>query len=381
VTARSGSALGTALVGLGFSAVVVGVVSALVPELPPLAVVGGDGVAYDAMARHPLHAVAAYPAAARLGTPLLVALMPVSVAHGFLVVGLAALLVSGALVALIAREVGLPLLHRGTTAALVAGSYIGVLTTYNRYYVDAPLLACVALALLLALRGSWAWFVCAALLTVFVKEMGVTLVVLPYLLRRAPGRWLDRRALRDSLLLAAPVVVAFVLLETVAPHVAAAGHTGRLAGIDPTGIFIRGFVVSTLNPIAALFGGITLAWPLGLVRSPSPLKRAHVWMLVAAPVLVLGSWERTLGPFLPFVVPAALFALRDAPWARTVLFALGSLAATAVAGSETIGNGATTVSHKLLLVAPGLLLAAAMLVPEYAAATRPAVRARASRAP
>jgi hypothetical protein len=95
------------------------------------------------------------------------------------------------------------------------------------------------------------------------------------------------------------------------------------------------------------------------------LKRAHLWPAIAAPILAFGWWERTLGPLLPFVVPAALFALRRASWQRTTLFVAGSLWITAVVGSLTVGGTATTIAHKLALVSPGLLLAAATLVPEY----------------
>ena len=365
-----GRARRAALTGLGAppAAVVRRARGARPVALPPLALTGGDGVSYDAMARHPLHAVAAYPAAARLAEPLLVSALPVSVAHGFLIVGVVSLILAGMVVGLIAHHVGLPPVLVAAASALVAGSYIGVFTAYDRYYVDAPLLLGVAVTLLCALHRRRVAFLCAALLTVFVKEIGVTLVVLPYLMWREPGRLLDRRALRTAILLAVPVVVAFVLLQSATPHLPPP-HS-RLTGVNPLHIFVRGVIVTTLNPIVALFGAVTLAWPLGFRRSPAALKRAHIWLLVAGPFLVLGSWERTLGPFLPFVVPAALFALRDATAVRAALFTLGSLAATAVAGSQTIGDGTTTVAHKLLLVSPGLLVAAAVLTPEYMRAIR-----------
>ena len=112
-----------------------------------------------------------------------------------------------------------------------------------------------------------------------------------------------------------------------------------------------------VNPIVALFGAASILWPIGLWLGPEALRRAHVWALLAAPVLVLGSWERTLGVFLPLAVPAALYVLRGVRAEVLALFVAGSFWTTGIAGAMTIGDDGTTAAFKLALVAPGFVVA------------------------
>jgi hypothetical protein len=353
--------LRTALLGAAAAGAALVLAAALVPELPPLALLGGDAVHYDAMAREPLEPVAPPPWAERIGVPLLVAALPGSIETGFLAVAVASMLAAAVLVGLIAHELGLSVRAQVASAALTAGSYVGVHALYNPYYVDPTAVAVVALALLLALRRRWLAFAAVVTAGVLVKEVAATLVVVPYLLERRPGRLLDARAARLALGLAVPVLVCFALVHALAPAAPPPGGADMRTAFADSGIFYRGFLTSAVNPLVSLFGLVLLLWPLGLRRAAGPLRRLHVWALLAAPVLVFGHWERTLAVFLPLALACAFLLLREARPPLFAAFVLGSFWITGVVSALTIGEGETAVATKLALLLPGAIVGVAAL--------------------
>jgi hypothetical protein len=332
----------------------VAVLWALVPPLPPLELLGGDAVHYAAMAETPGEPVAEAPWAQRVLVPLVAWALPFSTETSFLVLSIGSTLAAAVLVAAICRELGLPRRAQVAAAPLTAASYAGVHAVWNPYYVDPATLALVALALLLALRSRWVAFAAVLTVGVLVKEPLATLIVVPALLEplRGVGR---RRALGRAALLALPVLVAFVAVQTLAPALEPVEGDVR-AELLERGVLYRGLLVSAVNPLVALFGLLLLLWPLGLLSAPRSLLRLHVWALLAFPVLALGHWERTLAVFLPLAVPAGLVALRPVAGAPFWTIVAASLWTTGVVGALTIGDGETSVAGKLALLAPGVVV-------------------------
>jgi len=326
----------------------------LVPDLPPLPILGGDGVHYAAMADHPLRAVAPPPWAERIGVPLVAWAMPFHAHTGFLIVAVLSMLAAAALVALVARELGLP--PAGQTAAgfLAVGSYAGVHAVYNPYYVDPTTLALVALALFLALRGRWPAFTIVLVVGVLVKEVLATLVVVPYLLALVDGVGQRRAAFRTAVV-AAPVFATFALVQLLVPALDPVDADTRFFWKED--ILARGFLVSTVGPLIGLFGAVVILWPVGAVRGPARLRALHGWILVALPILVFGHWERTLAVYLPLALTAAFWVLRAAPARVVALFAAGSFWASGIASALTIGPGAASSVEKAGLVLPGMIVA------------------------
>ena len=356
-----GPALAVALAALTLA-----VVAALVPATPPRGKLG-DGDHYALMAEHPFDEVAESPYAQRLGVPLLVAALPFSTKTGFLVVTVVSLLAAAALVALVALELGVPPAGQAAAGTLAAASYIGVHGLYNPYYVDPPTLALTALAILLALRGSCLWFAAVLAVGVTVKEPLATLVVVPFLIGRRSLAWAGA--------LIAPPLVVFAAVHLLAPRLEA-GDDQRLTFVE-MGVLSRGFVTSIANPIVAVFGTAVLLWPIGVVLGPSRLRRLHVWALLTLPILAFGHMERTLGVFLPLALPSAFLALRGARPAVIAAFAAGSWWVTAIVGALTIGEGASSVAEKGVLIAPGLALSLAALAAQrwrYTSSVRSTMR-------
>ena len=329
--------------------------AALVPDLPPLAVLGGDGVHYAAMADHPLEAVSPPPWAERIGVPLVAWALPFHPHTGFLAVAVLSMLAAAALVALVARELGLPTAGQAAAGFLAVGSYAGAHAVYNPYYVDPTTLALVALALLLALRGRWVAFAVVLVVGVLVKEVLATLIVVPYLLGAYDGLGHRRAALRAAAI-AVPVVATFAAAQLLVPATSPVGEDTRLAFWQED-ILARGFLVSTVGPLLGLFGAALLLWPVGAVRGPGRLRVLHGWALVALPILVFGHWERTLAVYLPLALTAALWVLRAASGRVVALFAAGSFWASGIASALTIGEGASTPEAKAALVLPGMIVA------------------------
>jgi len=341
------------------AAATLGIAAAIVPDLPPLEILGGDAPTYAAMAEHPFEAAAGPPAAQRLLVPWLVGVLPFGTARGFTIIAVVSMIGAGVVVALICRRLGLSLSAQAAAAALVTGSYIGVHAVYNQYYVDPETLLLTALAFLLVLQRRLALLVVVLAAGVLTKEILVSLVVLPYLVWREPGRPWDGGAALRAATVAAPVLIVFAANHLFAPELATT-DPDPWEGVfhaDPDGIVSRGFLTSVVNPIVALFGAASILWLIGLWRGPDALRRAHVWALLAAPVLILGSWERTFGVFLPLAVPTALYVLRSAPVVVFAPFVAGSLWITCIAGAITIGDDSTTAAFKLALVAPGFVVA------------------------
>ena len=341
------------------AAAALGIAAAIVPDLPPLEVLGGDAPTYAAMAEHPFEAAAGPPAAQRLLVPWLVGVLPFGTARGFTIVAVLSMIAAGVVVALICRRLGLSLPAQAGAAALVTGSYIGVHAVYNQYYVDPETLLLTALAFLLVLHRRLVPLAAVLVAGVLTKEIVVSLVVLPYLVWREQGRAWDRRAALRAAAVAAPVLVVFAASHLFAPELATTDPDPwrGVLHAEPGGIVSRGFLTSVVNPIVALFGAASILWPIGLWLGPEALRRAHIWALLAAPVLVLGSWERTLGVFLPLAVPAALYVLRGVRAEVLALFVAGSFWTTGIAGAMTIGDDETTAAFKLALVAPGFVVA------------------------
>lgn len=327
----------------------------LVPDLPPLAILGGDGVHYAAMAQHPFEAVAPPPWAERIGVPLVAWALPFHPHTGFVVVAVLSMLAAAALVALVARELGLPTPAQVAAGFLTVGSYAGVHAVYNPYYVDPTTLALVALALLLALRGRWPAFAVVLAGGVLVKEVLATLVVIPYLLG-VHDKLGHRRALLRAAAVAAPVLATFVAAQLLVPATSPVGEDTRLA-FWREDVLARGFLVSTLGPLIGLFGAALLLWPVGAARGPARLRVLHGWALVALPILVFGHWERTLAVYLPLALTAAFWTLRAARRRIVTLFAAGSFWASGLASALTIGPGAASPEQKAALVVPGMIVA------------------------
>ena len=327
----------------------------LVPKLPPLAILGGDGVHYAAMADDPLEAVAPPPWAERIGVPLVAWALPFHAHTGFLIVAVLSMLAAAALVALVARELGLPTAGQVAAGFLTVGSYAGVHAVYNPYYVDPATLALVALALLLALRGRWPAFAVVLVGGLLVKEVLATLVVIPYLLG-VHDRIGHRRAALRAAAVAVPVLATFAAAQLLVPSTGPVGEDTRLA-FWKEDILARGFLVSTLGPLIGLFGAALLLWPVGVARGPARLRVLHGWALIALPILVFGHWERTLAVYLPLALTAAFWVLRAAPGRVVTLFAAGSFWASGIASALTIGEGAATPEAKAALVLPGMIIA------------------------
>ena len=343
------------LLAIALSAAALALFAALVPELPPLALLGGDAVHYAAMAEHPLDPVAPPPWGTRIGVPLVAAALPLELHSAFLVVAVVALLAAAGLVALIARELGVPPAGQVAAGFLTVGCYAGVHAVYNPYYVDPATLALVALALLLALRGRWLEFTVVLVVGVLVKEVLATLVVIPYVLGLRDGLGHRGAAVRTAAV-AAPVVATFALVQLLLPVAEPPGEDARVA-FWQDGILARGLLTSTVGPLVGLFGAALLLWPAGLLRGPARLRDLHVWALLALPILVYGHWERTFTVFLPLVLAAALWMLRLAPPATVALFAAGSFWVSGIASALTIGEGASSPTRKVALILPGLVLA------------------------
>jgi len=339
------------VLAVALAAAALALFGALVPDLPPLPILGGDGVHYAAMAEHPLDAVAPPPWAERIGVPLLASALPLRAHTAFALIAVLAILAAAALVALIARELGVPPTGQVAAGFLTAGCYAGVHAVYNPYYVDPATLALVALALLLALRGHWFSFAVVLVVGVFVKEVLATLVVIPYLLGAREGLGHRASALRAAAV-AAPVFATFALIQLLVPATHLPGDDARVA-FWREAILARGFLVSTIGPLVGLFGATLMLWPLGVARGPTRLRALHVWALLALPILVFGHWERTLAVLLPLALTAAFWTLRDASGRIVLLFAAGSFWASGIASALTIGEGAASATTKAALVLPG----------------------------
>ena len=343
-----------AAASLGASAV-------LVPELPPLSILGGDAVHYAGMAEHPLEAVAPPPWVQRIGVPLVVSALPLPEPTGFLVVAVLSMIAAAVAVAAIVRRLGLPRHAQLCAAGLTAGSYVGVHAVYNPYYVDPTTVAITAFAIWLALRRRLLAFAAIVAVGVLVKEVVATLIVLPYLVDARRRGLLDASAAARAALPAVPALVVFAAVHALVPAAVSPGSDQRTAFFE-TPIFSRGVLETAVNPLVALFGLTLVLWGVGLVVGPVDLRRLHVWALVALPILVYGHWERTLGVFVPLAVASALVALRGARPALLVAFAGASYWITAIVGGLTIGEGAASVGEKVALAAPGVVLGLAALV-------------------
>ncbi len=345
--------------------VAIAVIAAIVPDLPPLAVLGGDAPNYARIAEHPFQAVSGAPEAERLLTPLVVAALPFSTSTGFLVVSVVSIVLGSLCVSLICRRFELSLGSQAAAAALTAGSYIGVHGVFNQYYVDPEALLVTALALLLVFERRQRLFALAMAFGVPVKEIAITLAALPYLVWRRQGVLWDRRLLVRTIVLALPTVAATILVNRFAPVVDLGGHDPRrmfFTAFDPVAGLRRGFLTAVANPIFALFGAAWVLWPLGVARCPRDLRRAHLWIVIAFVPLALGSWERTMGVFVPLAIPAALWLLRSAPPAVLGTFTAGSFWVSGIVGAITIGENGTTAAFKAALIAPGLAVAWGALV-------------------
>ena len=353
------------VVSAAAAAAAIAVIAAIVPDLPPLAVLGGDAPNYARLAEHPFQAVSGAPVAQRLLTPLIVAALPFSTSAGFLVVSVVSIVLASLCVALICRRLGLSLVSQATASVLTAGSYIGVHGVFNQYYVDPEAMLVVALALLLAFERRGWLFALTVAVGVPVKEIAITLMLLPYLVWRPPGVLWDRPLLVRTIVLALPAVAVTIIVNRFAPTLDLGHHDPRrlfFSAFDPVAGLRRGFLTAVANPIFALFGAAWVLWPIGVAGCPRDLRRAHMWLLIAFVPLALGVWERTMGVFVPLAVPAALWVLRSAPPSVVGAFAVGSFWVSGIAGAITIGDNGTTAAFKAALIAPGLAVAWGALV-------------------
>jgi hypothetical protein len=327
----------------------------LVPELPPLALLGGDAPHYAAMAAHPLEPVAPPPWVERIGVPLVVAALPLRDRDGFLLVAVISMIAASVLVAAIVRHLGVAAHAQLCAALLTTGSYVGVHAVYNPYYVDPTTLALTALAIWLALRRRVVALAATLAVGVLVKEVVATLIVLLYLFDRGRRGAVDLSAAARTAALSMPTLVVFVLVHALVPAADSTGSDQRLAFLD-TPIFSRGLLETAVNPLVSLFGLMLVLWAAGVLVGSTDLRRLHVWALLALPILVYGHWERTLGVFVPLAVMASLVAMRNERPAVVVALTAGSYWITAVVGGLTIGEGRASVTEKVALAAPGALV-------------------------
>jgi len=358
------STRGDAVRAVGGRLAVAGSVTGLMAALSPHVGSIVDGARYAQMAAHPFGSEVISPWALRIGIPLLVSILPGPTGVRFEVLAVCSLLAAGLLVAATVRRLGLPERHALAAAALTCATSLTA-STFWAYYIDVHMLAFFALLTYLASRTASLWLVPLVAVGVAVKEIALLGVVLAGLI------WNFERRTRWTLAgMAAAGIVTFLLLWAFVPR-APSLHGGVLANQWYFSIvWLRvvdrmGPVQYTGNALLSVFGVMWLLWPLGLGRTPAWLTRAQLWIPATLAFFITAQWERSFAYYLPIVVPVALMAVADASALELGVLTAASVWVSGVVPAHTVGGGVTPGVHKLLLMAPGLVVGGVVVARRY----------------
>lgn len=335
--------------------------TALLFWLSPHAGAISDGLRYQLIAKAPWSNRVGTPWALRIGVPLIARALPFSLRTSFYLLACLSVFGTALLVSAIVRELGLPERHALAGGILSTWTTLSV-TCFWTYYVDVHVLLLVAAAVYLAARGRTRL---APLLVgggALVKEIVVLVGPLVGLVG-------GRRTLRSAALATSLGLVAYILLVAILPTRSDLHQGGVLhAQLQDTRVWLDalrriGIIKYTGNAVLSTFGLGWLLWPSGFRAAGGWLRRSVWWIPLTLPLFLTTQWERTFAFYLPLLVPLALLAI---PRMRAGLLAVFTVANAWIAGGVetfTVGDGTVTpAAHKLLLMSPGLVVAAAVLL-------------------
>lgn len=312
---------------MGFaSAIALGVLSAPIRKEPTPR---GDDLIYEDIARHPF-GVHTFPFGFRLGLPLLVHWLPFDHTASFTALALLAAGGAGAFAYLLMCELGGDRRVAAALAVLMSISppFLIVMLRHGRNTDIATVFFMMAATYFAVRRQRWRLAATLAL-GVVVREAVLFVVPLAYALWAL--RPLDRRAVFDSLAVAAPAIAAYAAIRLGIRTVGEAqvpGYAGSIVGERFT-VIKQGLqgAFQEARRMFTVYGPLWLIAPLAL-RDMRFARRGLV--LVALSLLAMTfalDWGRMILLAAPVFYPASAYVLSRRPrWWAPVLGAFLLLA-------------------------------------------------------
>ena len=308
---RGGSRSPWALAG-GAALLVVDLV--LRDQAPPT----GDQEIYERIAQSPIEPAHTFPFAFRLLTPVLAAALPFDTtpAFGFLcIVGSGA---AAGVLFLVLEQLAAPRSVSVPLAILFALSPPLVVAAVRDGRVPDPLTALVMCAGALAIvRRRPVWL--GAVLLAGVANHEAALWLVPWAYAAWARRLLDRRALAEVALCAAPALAAWAALRLSIPTVGreqVRGYGSLIGGRLDVLEAAAQEPVQLLRRVALVYGPLWLLLPLAL-RDSAFARRAAILALPVALTMTFGlDWQRFVFFAAPAVYGAAACVLTERPRLR-----------------------------------------------------------------
>ena len=289
----------------------------------------GDGRTYTEMAGDLWHG-AGHMHRYRILVPAIVGWLPLGVDNGFRFVAYLSSFLGALCTYGIVRTLTGPSKRAWLAVPLYLLTWPTLWNIYQYRLVDGLACAFAAAGLWLVLRGFPKTAILLAGIGALAKEAVILLIPLAAIVAaRSSGR-------RDRLLLAASVILA--LMPSLAVRAIVEGAEGfSLHGEAGTGlsgslVYLRTWPLIQLKEVGVLrsifftFMPFSVCWllaPLGLRRVSSFQRRVLVgWLLLTAPLVLVGSPERMIEIQAPAVLPLAICALAGTNPALAALIVL-----------------------------------------------------------
>lgn len=219
---------------------------------------------YLQMAAHPGRAHA-FPFAYRIAIPWLVHLLPFSHAASFELIALLAIAVAGGVLFVLLRDFGVsPPLASGLAVGFAVSPNLLVALLRHGQSVDPASTLIMVLGCLFIVRRQMGALALTLLIGVAVKETSLFLIPLAYAVWAQ--RLVDRRAVRDTALIAVGPVALYLLIRAAVPAIGTQytpGYTGPFLSARAH-VFGHVFTSAQLRRVAYAFGPLWLVAPFAL---------------------------------------------------------------------------------------------------------------------
>lgn len=288
----------------------------------------GDDLIYEHMAQHPF-ATHTFPFAYRVGLPWLVHVLPLSHASSFELLSWAAAGGAAGCAFLLMCRLQTP---KGLAAALALALAISppmlIVALRGGRNTDAATILFMMAATLFAVERRLRLLTVTLLLGALFRE--AVLFVVPFAYALWATRAWDPRALRQTLLVGAPALLAFVALHLAIPSVGRASVPGYGASLLGGRVSVLESGAHTLltevRRMFSIYGPLWLAAPLALATS----RFARRGLVLVACSLVSMTfaldWGRMIFLAAPAFYPAGAHTLTRYPrWRIPALIAFGAL--------------------------------------------------------
>jgi hypothetical protein len=288
----------------------------------------GDDLIYERMAQHPF-AAHSFPFAFRVGLPWLVHILPFSHAFSFELLACAAAGGAGAFAFLLMRRLDTPTaLAVALALALALSPPMLIVALREGRNTDAITMLFMMAATLFVVEGRLRALTLTLLVGVLFRE--AVLFVLPFAYALWATRAWDTGAVRRTLLVGAPALLAFLALHLAIPSVGRAlvpGYGASLVGgrVSVVESGLRS-VLTEGRRMLSIYGPLWVAAPLAL---PSSRFARRGLVLVACSLISMTfalDWGRMIFLSAPAFYPAGAHTLtRNPRWRVPALLAFAVL--------------------------------------------------------